>query len=345
MKQVVLAEPGLLSIKQGALPSRCEGHVLIKVLRVGICGTDYHAFRGKQPFFHYPRILGHEIAGEICEIDEHSRGLQVGDQVTILPYLSCGHCIACKNGKPNACVSLQVFGVHIDGGLQQYVSVPVEQVIRTEQISLDQTAVIEPLSIGLHAVNRANVRGQETILVIGAGPIGLAVMKFAKLAGGRVIAMDMNQERLTFSQKWANTDDVINAATEDINNRLAELTAGDYPAVVIDATGHAGSMMNAIHYAAHGGRVIYVSLVQADISFSDPLFHKKELTLMGSRAATKAEFEFVIECLEQNQIDAERYLTHHAAFDQVIEAFGAWLDPDSSVIKAVLHLEENQENP
>jgi 2-desacetyl-2-hydroxyethyl bacteriochlorophyllide A dehydrogenase len=338
MRGLVCRQPHLFEMQESEIPSPKEGEALVKVLAVGVCGTDYHAFRGKQPYFTYPRILGHEIAGEIAEVSSgNTSDLRAGDRVTIMPYIACQTCIACRQGKSNACSKLQVLGVHADGAMQQYMSVPTEYIVKTEDMSLNQIAIIEPLSIGLHAVNRAVLEKGEFVLVIGAGPIGLAAMKFAKLAGAQVIAMDMNKDRLLFSERWAKVDAVIDASG-DVEEALKRITKGDYPTAVIDATGNAQSMMSALGYAAHGGRVVYVSLVQADITFNDPMFHKKELTLLGSRAATLQEFEHVIACMKAGHIDADSFITHRAPFEQVIESFRTWMKPESGVIKALIEL-------
>lgn len=340
MRNIVCVEPGAFELRTGERPQRKQGEVLVKVLAVGVCGTDYHAFRGKQPYFTYPRILGHEIAGEVAETDaglHESSGLKVGDRVTIMPYIACRSCIACRAGRPNACSGLQVLGVHEDGAMREYMSVPSEYVVKTEDLSLNQTAIVEPMSIGLHAVNRGEVKPGETVLVIGAGPIGLAAMKFAKLAGAKVIAMDTNVERLRFCRQWAGADEIVEA-TGDVAAKLADITGGDGATTVFDATGSPQSMMKAFDYAAHGGKVVFVSLVQADISFYDPAFHKKELTLLASRAATLAEFERVIACMREGLIDADGFITHRASFGKTIEAFGEWLNPGSGVIKAVIEL-------
>lgn len=336
MNAIVCKEPNLLEMRRMEKPVPKKGEVLVKTLAVGVCGTDYHAFRGRQPYFTYPRILGHEIAGEIAEIGSCApEGLRVGDQATILPYLHCRTCIACRNGKPNACSGLQVLGVHVDGAMREYFTVPAEYVVKTGGLSLNQSVIVEPLCIGLHAVNRGRVKQGETALVVGAGPIGLAAMKFAKLAGAAVIAMDTNAERLAFCRGWAKADYTVEAGGS-VRDRLDKLTGGDGPSVVIDATGNAESMMKTFDYAAHGGRIVYVSLVQSDITFSDPAFHKKELTLLGSRGATLQEFGHAIACLQDGRIDADAYVTHRAPFPETAAAFSGWMKPGSGVIKAVI---------
>jgi 2-desacetyl-2-hydroxyethyl bacteriochlorophyllide A dehydrogenase len=337
MKTIICSEPHHFEMKETEFPVRRQGEALIRIRQIGVCGTDYHAYHGRQPYFEYPRILGHEIAGEIAEVDANAYGLQSGDLVTVIPYLSCGSCIACRNGKGNCCVDLKVIGCHVDGAMREYITVPFDQLIKAEGLSLDQIVIIEPMSIGLHAVNRAQIERDKWVLVIGAGPIGLASMKFAKLAGAKVIAMDVNIDRLHFCKKWAEVDHIIHA-TGDIVKELENLTGGGLASTVIDATGNAKSMMNTFEYAAYGGNVVYVSLVQADITFHDPDFHKKELTLLASRAATNEEFEYVIQCLKGKLIDADSFITHRASFDEAIEEFQNWLKPESGIIKALIQI-------
>jgi 2-desacetyl-2-hydroxyethyl bacteriochlorophyllide A dehydrogenase len=318
-------------------PKWIEGEAIVRIKRVGICGTDLHAFKGNQPFFSYPRVLGHELSGIIEQIGVNEAGLRVGDQVSIIPYIHCAECIACRNGKTNCCTSMQVMGVHIDGGMRELIAVPVSHLIGTNGLTLDQSAVLEPLSIGAHAVRRSGLVKGETALVIGGGPIGLGVMAFAKYAGANVIAMDIHDERLAFCRSWVNVDHTINALHEG-KEKLAELTNGEFPTVVFDATGNVKSMMDAFGLVAHGGKLVYVGLVKADIAFNDPEFHKRELTLMGSRNATKEDFAQVYEAVKSGGIDVDRYITHRSTFEGMIEAFEGWLKPESKVIKAMVEL-------
>ena len=225
MKAVVCEEINRLTIQETDEPIRAEHEAIVSIKRIGICGTDLHAYKGNQPYFTYPRILGHELSGIIDDIGPNTAGLQVGDQVSIIPYLHCGHCIACRTGKTNCCASMQVMGVHVDGGMRERISVPVSHLIKAEGLTLDETAMVEPLSIGAHAVRRAGVQPGEQIIVIGAGPIGLGVMAFAKQAGARVIAIDRNLDRLELSRTWAGVDVVIQA-TDQVMEKVAEVTEG-----------------------------------------------------------------------------------------------------------------------
>lgn len=318
-------------------PEPAPGEAIVSIRRIGICGTDLHAYKGDQPYFTYPRVLGHELAGVIERIGDHDGGLRAGDPVSVVPYMHCGSCIACRNGKTNCCASMKVLGVHIDGGMRERIAVPVDRLIKTEELTPDQTAVLEPLAIGAHAVRRSGVARGETALVIGAGPIGLGVMAFAKSRGARVIAMDINEERLSFCRSWAKADHAVNALRQP-REKLAELTGGEFPAVVFDATGNARSMTDAFELVAHGGSLVYVGLVKGDIAFHDPEFHKRELTLMGSRNATREDFETALDLLRGGKIDADRFITHRAPFEEMIGRFDDWLRPESKVIKAMVEL-------
>lgn len=336
MKGIVCEQIGSFRMRDDLPePVRKPGEAIVRIRRVGICGTDLHAFAGNQPYFTYPRILGHELSGTIEWIEQNESGLKAGDQVGIIPYLHCGTCVACRRGRTNCCANMRVMGVHVDGGMRELVSVPITHLIRTDGLTLDQAAMLEPLAIGAHAVRRSGVRQGETALVIGAGPIGLGAMAFAKFAGAEVIAMDLNDERLAFCRSWAGASHTVNAA-ERPTEQLDQLTEGRYPEVVIDATGHAGSMQQAFGYVAHSGTLVYVGLVKSDIAFSHPEFHKRETTLMGSRNATIEDFDQVLQAVRQGAIDIDRFITHRASHDRMIEQFGEWLKPENKVIKAIV---------
>jgi len=334
---IVCAEVGRFEPIELPEPVLGEDEAIVGIKRVGICGTDIHAFGGNQPFFTYPRVLGHELAGTIERIGENKAGLAVGDRVGIIPYMHCGQCGACRRGKTNCCVSMKVLGVHIDGGMRERIAVPLSHLVRANDLTLDQAAVLEPLSIGAHAVRRSGLQAGETALVIGGGPIGLGVMAFARHAGARVVAMDVNEARLAFCRSWARVDETVNARGDALDE-LARLTNGELPTVVFDATGNAASMASAFGLTAHGGTLVYVGLVKTDIAFHDPLFHSRELTLMGSRNATREDFETVYEAVRSGSIDVERYITHRAPIGDMIESFSDWMDPASGVIKAMVEL-------
>ncbi|MHA7964691.1 zinc-binding alcohol dehydrogenase family protein [Paenibacillus sp. CAU 1782] len=338
MKGIVCKEAGSFEWREDMPePLRQPEEAIVRIRRIGICGTDLHAYQGNQPFFAYPRVLGHELAGIIEEIGPNEAGLKAGDQVGIIPYLHCGTCLACRSGKTNCCTEMKVMGVHVDGGMREKIAVPVTHLIATNDLTLDQSAMLEPLAIGAHAVRRSGLKAGDTALVIGAGPIGLGVMAFARYVGARVIAMDINDERLQFCQTWAGASEVVNARKEP-EAAIAKLTEGDYPAVVFDATGNAQSMTQAFKLVAHGGTLVYVGLVKSDITFHDPDFHKREMTLMGSRNATRSDFDLVLEAVSKGFVDIDRYITHRSTLDGMIEPFQQWLKPETGVIKALVEI-------
>lgn len=336
MKSLSCITPGQLDYRETPSPSFTNGHTILQIKRIGICGTDLHAFEGTQPFFSYPRILGHELAAEIAQTD--APGFVTGEKVTFIPYFWCGTCIACRTGKPNCCTTLQVSGVHIDGGMVEYLSVPSYSLVHGKEHTFEELALVEPLAIGAHAVRRAQILKGEFALVVGAGPIGLGTMEFARIAGAKVIAMDLNEQRLSFCKGKGIAEFALNPATTDPIEALQEITKGDMPTVVFDATGSQKAINNAFQYMSHGGRYVLVGLQKSEISFSHPEFHKREATLMSSRNATRKDFEHVLTCMKKKQVDPAIYITHRVSFDDVKTEFRKWLKPESGVIKAMVNL-------
>ena len=338
MKALVCEQPGSFQYIKKERSFLQQGHAILKIKRIGICGTDLHAFEGTQPFFNYPRILGHELAAEIIEIETNNE-FAVGDRVTFSPYFYCGKCIACRNGLTNCCVDLKVFGVHIDGGMCEFISVPVQYLIKGNEMSFDELALVEPLAIGAHGIRRAGVKRGEYVLVIGAGPIGLGVMEFARIAGAQVIAMDVNDQRLKFCNERLSIPYTINPAKDDVMAQLKTITNNDMPTVVIDATGNLKAINNAFQYMAHGARYVLVGLQRNEIVISHPEFHKREATLMSSRNATKEDFDHVLKCMKSKLLDPSTFITHRVQFDDVKANFESWLNPLNGVIKAMVEID------
>lgn len=337
MKILSCISPHHFEYGQMSEPVLQKDHAIIKVNRIGICGTDLHACEGTQPFFSYPRVLGHELSGELVDFDD-APGFEKGERVSIMPYFSCGTCIACRKGKPNCCANINVFGVHIDGGMKEYISIPSKYLLHGEGLSDDELALVEPLAIGAHGVQRADVREDDFVLVIGAGPIGLGTMELARIAGGKIIALDINENRLAFCKEKLKVHATINASAPDVKEQLLEITNGDMPTKVIDATGNLKAINNAINYLAHGGNYVLIGLQKEAFSFSHPEFHKRESTLMSSRNATQDDFEHVIKSMRNKLVAPETYITHRVNFDEVITNFASWLKPESGVIKAMVSL-------
>jgi 2-desacetyl-2-hydroxyethyl bacteriochlorophyllide A dehydrogenase len=337
MKTLICTKPGAFSYEERDAPVLHAKHAIIKVRRIGICGTDLHAFEGTQPFFEYPRILGHELAGELVEFDE-APGFEVGEKVSFIPYFNCGECIACRSGLPNCCANIKVCGVHIHGGFAEYLSVPSYSLLHGEGLSFDELSLVEPLAIGAHGVRRAGVKPGEFVLVVGAGPIGLGIAEFARIAGGKVIVMDINDQRLEFCRQRLGVYATINPIQNDAMQLLRELTNVDMPTVVIDATGNQKAINNSFQYMAHGARYVLVGLQKGEICFSHPEFHKREASLMSSRNATREDFEHVIACMKKGSVKPTTYITHRVQFDEVKDQFESWLKPETGVIKATVEL-------
>lgn len=334
MLTVICQEPGALRAEDRPRPQRGEDEVLLRVKRVGVCGTDLHIFTGDQPFLNYPRVMGHELSGLVEEAPAGSP-LAPGDVVYVMPYLSCGRCVACRQGKTNCCVNIQVLGVHRDGAFTEYLSVPQRFVHKAEGVSLDQAAMLEFLAIGAHAARRAAVREGQRVLVVGAGPIGMAAIIFCGLRGAEVTALDTRQDRLGFCVRHLGTAACVPVAEGD-EQQLAELTAGEFFDVVFDATGNPHAMERGFRFVAHGGTYVLISVVGASIEFADPEFHKRETTLLGSRNATTEDFETVLAAMRAGRIPYAALNTHRLRLADVPDGFRNLLDPAQGVVKALV---------
>jgi 2-desacetyl-2-hydroxyethyl bacteriochlorophyllide A dehydrogenase len=338
MKAIVLEQPGRLTLMDVADPDQPDpGKALVRIRRAGVCGTDLHAFHGEQPFFSYPRILGHELGVEVVATGDGVTAIAPGMRCALEPYFNCGRCAACRRGRPNCCTRLEVFGVHIDGGLREYAVVPASKLHPSASLSFAQLALVEPLAIGAHAVARAQLKPAERVLVIGAGPIGLAVTTFAVLAGADVLVTDINVARLQFAQqRWPEIGVVLGG--DGMAERLADVTGDDLPVVIFDATGNRQSMQADFQLIGHGGRLVFVGLFTGEVTFDDPNFHRREVTLLSSRNALAEDFKRILHAMEAGSIDIGPLVTHHATLQTMIEEFPRWFSPDSGLIKAQIAL-------
>lgn len=336
MKCIVCKQPGEFLIKEKEEPQLTAGKALIQMRRIGICGTDLHAYQGNQPFFQYPRILGHELAGEILELGPGTEGFKVGDRVGIMPYVSCQECIACKRGKTNCCASLQVLGVHSDGGMQERVVLPTELLIPTNQLEWEEIAVLEPLAIGAHAISRSQISAGDTVIVMGCGPIGLGIMAFAQIEGARVIALDVQDQRLRFVKTQLGIQDTVNVQKVIAVEEIARLTEGQMAPIVFDATGNKQALEAGIDYMSHGGKFVLVGLFKGTLSYQHPSIHAKETSLLCSRNATRQDFDYVMEQLQQKRFPVNSFVTHTVPFLDMPQHFEDWLQPTTGVIKAML---------
>lgn len=336
MRAVVLEKPGELRMIETETPDGPQaGTAIVRVRRTGICGTDLHAFEGSQPYFSYPRILGHELGVEVLAVGKNEKGLAAGDHCALEPYFNCGSCLPCRRGKTNCCLNLQVFGVHIDGGMREQVVVPVKKLHKSERLSLDQLALVEPLSIGAHAVRRASPESGDTVLVIGVGPIGLSVAQFVRQPEVEVIVMDVNEQRLDFCCETLGIKHRIDAKGDPLS-QLHKLLGGDLPTVVFDCTGNRESMQNSFKYITNGGKLIFVGLFVGEVTFNDPDFHRRETTLLSSRNATGEDFQRVMQGMESGRIDVKPWITHRVLATSLTSTFPQWVKKDSNVLKAIV---------
>lgn len=337
MKAVVCRSPGDLALEERPEPGRPHsGWALVAVSHVGICGTDYHIFEGKHPFLAYPRIMGHEVSGTVVETGE-GVDLAIGEAVIINPYLACGKCIACRHGKPNCCVRIEVLGVHRDGAMCEKILVPAQNLYPASGLSLADAAAVEFLAIGAHAVRRSGAEPGARTLVIGAGPIGLGTALFARIAGLDVTLLDMSTERLDFaaSELGFTILDGSRAAAADL---VRKATGDEGFDVVFDATGNTRSVQSAFAHVAHGGTLVLVSVVKDDIAFSDPEFHKREMTVVGSRNALRADFEHVAASIRDGTVPLAKLVTHHTTLGDTPGDLARWAHEKSGLIKAVIEV-------
>jgi 2-desacetyl-2-hydroxyethyl bacteriochlorophyllide A dehydrogenase len=315
------------------------GEALVRVHRVGICGTDISGYLGKMPFFSYPRIPGHELGVEVLDVGEGVVNVKPGDRCSVEPYINCQKCHACVRGKTNCCEKHQTLGVHCDGGLRPKFLVPARKLHISRSLTFEQLALVETLAIGCHATQRGAPQADESCLIIGAGPIGLATLEFVKLTGAKVIVLDMHDGRLEFCRRVMGVQHTIKLS-ENSEKELRELTDGHGPDVVIDATGNVGSMSNAFGLIAHGGRLVFVGITTDEVKFRHSIFHRPEGTLLCSRNALSRDFAFIIGLIEAGKLDTKPWITHRAVFDELIDVFPSYTRPETGVIKAVVEVGE-----
>lgn len=334
MRQIVLRAVGEMHVEDVPHPEAPLPHeVQVRVRRVGICGTDLHAFAGKQPFFSYPRILGHELAVEVVRIGDAVTNVALGDIVAVRPYLECGQCRACLRGLTNCCETLRVLGVHIDGGMREYINLPASHLHHAHGIDVDGLALVEMLSIGFHAMRRANPAPDDRMVVVGLGPIGLGVALAARARGLTVTAIDPSLGRRDFAMTHRLVSEA-HAPGDDVQHTVRALCGGHAPDIVFDATGHAGAMEQSVMLPGHGGKVVFVGLVQGEIRFSDPDLHRREITILASRNATAVDFDAVIAAIPSISVPA--WVTHHTTPDELASCMPAWRNPATGVIKGML---------
>jgi 2-desacetyl-2-hydroxyethyl bacteriochlorophyllide A dehydrogenase len=333
-----LERPGVL-VETEEPPARepGAGEALVRVRRVGVCGTDFHAFRGSHPLVTYPRILGHELAVEVVALGAGVLALAPGDRCAVEPYLHCGKCLACREGRTNCCERLRVLGVHEDGGMRELLTLPADKLHVSKTLSFDQLALVETLGIGAHAVARANVCTRDSVVVVGGGPIGISALKFAIAAGARVAVVDTDPSRRSGAlEAGACAALAPQSSPAETAAAIASALGGERASVVIDATGNAASMAAALHLARHGGRIAYVGLTREPIALDDAELHRRELTIVASRNSTAADLRSIVGLIESGKMDPAAMITHRAQASDATKRFTEWMSPETKCGKAVI---------
>ena len=325
-------------IDQPEPPPPGPGEALVRVHAVGICGTDLAAYQGKMPFVKYPRILGHELGVEVIAVGSGVTNVGPGDRCSVEPYLNDPESYASRKGRPNCCERLQVLGVHCDGGMRPKIVVPARKVHPAKSLSYEQLALVETLAIGRHAVQRGQVTKDDVCLVIGAGPIGLAVLEFVRLTGAAMLVMDKSRQRLEFAQRMFPAVHTLEPS-ERTQDELRELAGGNLPDIVLDATGSPASMSAAFSLVAHGGRLVYVGITGEEVRFVHSDFHRREGTLLCTRNALPEDFPAIIGLIEAGHIDTQPWITHRTSLAELPSRFPDFLNPELGVVKAMAAME------
>ena len=341
MKAISLDSPlhfRALDITEPAPPA--PGEALVRIHRIGICGTDFGGYLGKMPFFTYPRIPGHELGVEVLAVADDVTNVAPGDRCSVEPYINCQRCYSCRRGLTNCCEEHKTLGVMCDGGMCERMLLPARKLHISTRLTYDQLALVETLAIGCHAIDRGHLQPGEHVLIIGAGPIGLSAIEFAKVAGAKTIVLDINEARLDFCKTTMGVDHTIHARGEaEVMTALETITNGELADVVVDATGSHKSMSAALGYCAYGGRLVYVGITQHELTFLHaPIMHRRELSIYASRNALSRDFTRIIHLIEEGRINTHPWITHHAKFDDMIAQFPTWLKPETGVIKAIVEV-------
>ncbi len=338
MRAIQIVEPKRLKeISVEAPDSPGPGQALVRTHRMGVCGTDISCYLGKFPFFAFPRIPGHELGVEVLAVGAGVENVKVGDACSVEPYLHCGQCYACRKGASNCCANLKVIGVMMDGGLCEKFLIRADKLHSSKQLSMDQLALVETLAIGCHASQRSEASKNDRVLIIGAGPIGIATLEFVRLTGAAITVMDMNSTRLDFIRQTYSIDRLIEVSQQKSGIEEArELTGGDLFDIVIDATGNRFSMSGAFQFVAPTGRLVYVGITQDEIVFKHPALHRPEVTLLASRNALPKDFPYIIGLIEDGTIQTDPWITHRTDLDHVVNDFDSFTRPENGVLKAII---------
>ena len=335
MKAFLIRAPGETGMCEIGKPAPKAGEVLLRVWKVGFCGTDLASFRGKAPTVTYPRIPGHEIAATIEKAGpDVPEKFAPGTAVTVMPYTACGKCAACKRGRPNACESNQTFGVQRDGAMKKYVVARWEKIHFGGELSRRELCLVEPLSVGFHTTTRGRVTSEDTVAVLGCGGVGLGAVAASAFRGANTIAVDVDDAKLALAGK-AGARHSINSAREDLHGTLRKLTSGFGPDVIIEAIGLPVTYRTAIEEVAFTGRVVYVGYAREPVSYETKLFVMKELDILGSRNASSEDFDGVIAMLREGKFPVEEAITATVPLERAGDALRDW-DRDPATVTKIL---------
>jgi len=337
MKAVAITAPGRAQMIDAKEPVPAGDEVLVRVKRVGLCGSDLSTFLGKNPMVSYPRVLGHEIAGTIERAGaEVPSAWQIGMNVTFTPYTACGDCPSCRSGRRNACRDNKTMGVQRDGALAELAVVPYQKLYLAPKLTLDELALVEPFSVGFHAIHRGRVRATDTVLVMGCGGVGLGAVAGAAGRGARVIALDMDDGKLSLA-KTVGASQLINAAVTDARQVVLDSTGGDGPDVIIEAVGAATTYRQAVEWVAFCGRVVYIGYGKEPVSYETRLFVMKELDILGSRNCL-TEFSDVIALFERRLFDPKVLVSRTIEMAEVPEALSTWAANPGGTSKVMVRI-------
>lgn len=338
MKALVMNGPGAAVIADVAEPQVRPGEALVRVRRVGLCGSDLNSYRGRNPMVSFPRIPGHEVAATIVELHGDAPGLTTGMDVTVLPYTSCGKCAACRNGRSNACEQNQTLGVQRDGALTEYIAVPVEK-LYPARLNLKELCLVEPLTVGFHAVARARVTEKDTVAIFGCGGVGLGAVAASAFRGATTIAVDIDDAKLA-TAKLAGAAHAIHSQRQDIRTALAELSGGRGPSVVIEAVGMPETFRAAVEVVSFTGRVVYIGYAKEPVCYETKLFVQKELDIMGTRNAQPQDFHSVIAMLEQGRFPVEATVSAMTPLREAPQVFAEWSADPNRFTKIMITMDE-----
>lgn len=339
MKAIQIAEPGKVQLIDLPEPTPAAGEVLLRVGTAGYCGTDLSTFRGVNPLVSYPRVPGHEIGGTVEALGEGVSEWSVGDRVLVFPYTECGECSSCLAGRPNCCKNNQTLGVQREGAMSELVALPAGKLMRAEGLSLSQLALVEPLTVGAHASARGAVAKDEAVLVFGCGAIGLGAIAGAAFRGAKVIAVDIDDQKLALAKRCGAAESV-NSMTENLEERVLELTGGHGPAVVIEAVGLPQTFKAAVDLVAFAGRVVYIGYAKAPVEYETKYFVMKEIDIRGSRNALPEDFEQVIAMLQNGDVPTDEIISRTATLDEAPDALREWNEAPGNFTKVHVRFSE-----